>query len=135
MALLHIFCVVSNICQSQYRKNEYKQFVEALFYVEICFLNMCLFCFFLTKCLLLSLTLFGTWKYDCVIKTKEMFSFRPIIKISVTNTLRYILPFISTMIPWNTISHLLSFYGLYSSLLLLTSSISFRYSIKTSESL
>ena len=31
-----------------------------------------------------SLTSFGTLKYDCVIKTREMFSFLPLINNSVT---------------------------------------------------
>ena len=36
-----------------------------------------------------SLTSFGTLKYDCVIKTIEMFNFVPLINNSVTTNLVY----------------------------------------------
>ena len=45
--------------------NDLDQFVEVLFYLEF------------------SLTSFGTLKYDCVIKTIEMFNFVPLINNSV----------------------------------------------------
>ena len=36
------------------------------------------------QCVKFSLISFGTAKYDCVIKTREMFSFLPLINNSVT---------------------------------------------------
>ena len=49
--------------------NDYTQFVEVLFCVE--FLNK--------KCVVFIPMSFGTLKYDCIIKTREMFNFLPLI--------------------------------------------------------
>ena len=60
--------------------NDYMQIVEVLFYY------------------LLSLTFLGTLKHYCVIKTREMFSFLPLIDKSFTIELRFLLLSISTII-------------------------------------
>ena len=47
--------------------------------------SSCLFGIFITKkSVVFSLTYFGTLKFDCVIKTREMFRFLPLINTSVT---------------------------------------------------
>ena len=52
----------------------------------------------ITKCVVFSLTSFGTSKYDCAIKTIEILSFLPLINNSVTAGLSYLLPIISAII-------------------------------------
>ena len=51
-----------------------EQFVEVLFYLN----------FHDKKWVEFSLTAFQTLKYDCVIKTRKMFNFLPLINSSVT---------------------------------------------------
>ena len=41
--------------------------------------------FYEKKCVQFSLTSFGTLKYDCVIKSSEMFGFLPPVRSSVTS--------------------------------------------------
>ena len=61
--------------------NDLLQFVEAL-----------LFGIFIIKIYAqFSPTCFGTLKYDCVIKTSEMFTFLPLINSSVTTELSLLL--------------------------------------------
>ena len=47
--------------------------------------------FYNKKCLVFTLTSFGTLKYDWVMKTKEMFSFLTLINNSVTFELLFLL--------------------------------------------
>ena len=49
-------------------------------------------------CVEFSIIFFGTAKEDCVIKAREMFSFSPLIKNSVTTGLRFLLLNISVFI-------------------------------------
>ena len=51
-------------------------------------------------------TFFGTGKYNCVMKTSEMFTFLPLISKSLTIGSRYSLLIISTIISSNTINTL-----------------------------
>ena len=51
-----------------------------------------------------SLTSFGTLKYDCVIKTTEMFNFLPLINSSVTTGLIILLLIISAIISLKNIN-------------------------------
>ena len=88
--------------------NDYMQFVEVPFYLE----------FSLKECVVFSLTSFGTLKYDCVIKTREMFSFLPLINNSVTIELSFLLLSISAIILSKTINILRFLFGLYSSMFL-----------------
>ena len=46
----------------------------------ICWSSLLFGIFMIEKWVEFSLTSFGTLKYDCVIKTREMFSFLPLIK-------------------------------------------------------
>ena len=48
------------------------------------FLSSCLLRIFIIKCVEFSLILLGTAKYTCVIKTRGIFSFMPLINNSVT---------------------------------------------------
>ena len=50
----------------------------------ICWISFLFGMFIMEKWVEFSLTFFGTLKYDFVIKTKEMFSFQPLINKSVT---------------------------------------------------
>ena len=50
-----------------------------------------------------SLTSFGTLKYDCVIKTRELLNFLPLINNSVTTGFSFLLLIISATISWKTI--------------------------------
>ena len=60
--------------------NNLGQFVEVLFGV-----------FMLKKCVEFSLTSFESLKFDCVIKTREMFNFLPLINSSVTIEFSFLL--------------------------------------------
>ena len=79
------------------------------------------------KCVEFSLISFGTAKYYCVIKTREIFNFLPLINNSDTIGLNYFLLSISAITSSKTINYLHFLFELYSS-------ISFEYSIKTLES-
>ena len=70
--------------------NDLLQFVEVLFYLGF---------FIIEKCVVFNLTSLGTLKYDCVIKTIEMFNFLPLINSSVTIGLSFLLLIISAIIP------------------------------------
>ena len=50
------------------------------------------------KCLMFSLTSFGTLKYDSVIKTREIFNFQPQINESGTTEFDFLLLIISAII-------------------------------------
>ena len=65
-----------------------------------------------------SLTSFGTLKYDCVIKTREMFNFLPLINNSVTTEFSFLLLIISAIRSSKTINILRSLSALYSSIFL-----------------
>ena len=54
--------------------------------------------FIMKKCVVFSLTTFGTLEYDCVIKIREMFNFQPLIKNSVTIEFSVLLLIISAII-------------------------------------
>ena len=60
--------------------NDYKQFVQVLFYLEF------------------------TLKYECVIKTIEIFNFLPLINNSVTIEFSFLLLIISAIISSKTIN-------------------------------
>ena len=76
------------------------RFDGALFWFEI----------FITKqCVEFSLIFFGTAKKNCVIKTREIFSFLSLINNSVTIGLSFLLLIISAIISSNTIN-IFSFY-------------------------
>ena len=66
------------------------------------------------KCVVLSLLSFGTGKYDCVIKTKEIFSFLPLINNSMTTGWSLLLLITSAILPSSTIVTFCSFLGLNS---------------------
>ena len=57
-------------------------------------------------CVQFSLTSFGTLNYDCVIKTIEILSFRPLINNSVTTGLIFLLLVISAIISSKAINTL-----------------------------
>ena len=61
-----------------------------------------------------SLTSFGILNYDCVIKTREMFNFLPLINKSVTIELSFLLLIISAIISPKTINILCSLSVSYS---------------------
>ena len=65
-----------------------------------------------------SLTYFGTLKYDCVIKTGEIFNFLPLINKSVTIEFSFLLLIISAIKSSKTINILSSLSVLYSSIFL-----------------
>ena len=75
--------------------NDLEQFVEVFFCLELLWLK---------KWVVFSLTSFGTFKYDCVIKTREMFNFLPLINKSVTFEFSFLLLIISAIIPSKTIN-------------------------------
>ena len=54
--------------------------------------------FVIKKCLAFSLTPIGTLNYDCVMKTREIFNFLPLINKSVTILLSFLLLYISAII-------------------------------------
>ena len=54
--------------------------------------------FIMKKWVVFSLTPFGTIKYDCIIKTIEMFNFLPLINSSVTIEFSFLLLIISPII-------------------------------------
>ena len=58
------------------------------------------------QCVEFHLTSFGTFKYDCVIKTIEILSFLPLINNSVTIGFNLLLLIISAMISSKTINTL-----------------------------
>ena len=69
--------------------NDLTQFVEVLFFFGI---------FMIKKRAEFSVTYFSSLKYDCVIKTIEMFNFLPLINNSVTTGLSFLLLIISSII-------------------------------------
>ena len=86
-------------------------------FIAIC-LSSHLFGIFIIKiCVVFSVTYFDTTsKYDCVIKTREMFNFQPLINSSVTTGLSLMLLIISAIISSKTINTLHFFPKLYSSI-------------------
>ena len=64
-----------------------------------------------------SLIFLGIAKEDCVIKTREMSSFLPLINHSVATGLRFLLLNMSAIISSKTSSILRFLFGLYSSML------------------
>ena len=85
--------------------NDLEQLVEALFLFGI---------FMIKKCVVFSLTYFGTLKCDCVIKTIEMFNFLSLINNSVTIGFSFLLLIILAIISSKTINTLRFFPRLYS---------------------
>ena len=55
------------------------------------------------KWVVFGLKSFGTLKYDCVIKTREIFNFLPLINNSVSLEFRFLLPIMSAIISSKTI--------------------------------
>ena len=72
--------------------------------------------FIIKKCVEISLTSFGTVKYDFVMKTVEIFSFLSLMNISVTIWLCFLLLIILAIISSKTINTLRSLSALYSSI-------------------
>ena len=70
------------------------------------------------KCIQLSVTSFGILKLDCVMKTREKFSFLPMVNNSVAIGFRFLLVIISAIIPSKNINILHFLVGFYSSLFL-----------------
>ena len=54
--------------------------------------------FMMKKGIEFSVTSFGNLKYDCIIRTTEMFNFLPLINSSVTTEFSFLLLIISTII-------------------------------------
>ena len=50
----------------------------------VCWSSLLFGIFIMKKCIVFNLTSFGTLKYDCVIKTREIINFLPLINNSVT---------------------------------------------------
>ena len=69
-------------------------------------------------CVVLSLDSFSTLRYDCVIKTKEILDFLPLVNSSVTILCSFVLLIISATISSKTINTLSLSPGLYSSIFL-----------------
>ena len=69
-------------------------------------------------CVVLSLDSFSTLRYDCVIKTKEVLDFLPLVNSSVTILCSFVLLIISAIISSKTINTLRLSPGLYSSIYL-----------------
>ena len=63
------------------------------------------------KCVALSLTSLDTLKYDCVIKTIEMFNFLPLINNSVIIEVSFLLLIISAIISSKTINTFFFYLG------------------------
>ena len=84
--------------------------------------------FIIKNCVVFSLTSFCTGKYDCVMKTKEVFYFQPLMNDSMGKAflLLILLMFISS----NTLRIFLFFPAFYSLILLWRFLISMEYSVK-----
>ena len=83
------------------------------------FKSSLLFGIFMTKkCVEFSLTSFGTLKYDCVMKTIEMFNFLPLKTNSVTTGINFLSLIISAIMSSKTINSLPFLPRLYSSIFL-----------------
>ena len=65
-----------------------------------------------------NLTSFGTLKFDCVIKTKEIFSFLPLINNSVTIEFSFLLLIMSAIVLLKKMSILCSLSTMYSPIFL-----------------
>ena len=70
------------------------------------------------KCVEFSQTSFGTLKYDCARKVREIFSFLLLINSSVTTGFSFCYLIMSVIISSKTINTLRFFLGLYSSIFL-----------------
>ena len=88
--------------------NDYALFVEALFFCN----------FYNKKGAVFIPTSVGTLKYDCVIKTRGVFSFLLLINNSFTILLSFSLFCISAVISSKKIKVYRFFFGLYSSMFL-----------------
>ena len=82
----------------------------------ICWSYLLFGIFIMKKWVEFSLTSFGTLKYDCVIKTNEMFNFLSLINNSVTIRLIFVLLIISAIMSSKTINILHFLPILYSSI-------------------
>ena len=89
--------------------NDLMQFIEVLFL---------LIAIFMIKKSRIYSTSFSNLKYDCVIKTIEIFTFLPLINNSVTTGLSFLLLIISAIISSKTINTLHLFPRFYSSIFL-----------------
>ena len=74
----------------------------------ICWNSLLFGIFMMKKWLEFSLTSFGTLRYDYVIKTREMFSFLPVINNSIIIEFSVWLLMISAIIPSKTVNILRS---------------------------
>ena len=81
-------------------------------FVAICWSSFLFGIFIIKKCVVFSLTSFGTLKYDCVIKTRQIFNFLPLMNNYVTIEFSFLLLIISAIISSKTISILFSLSGL-----------------------
>ena len=84
----------------------------------ICWSSLLLGILVIKKWVAFSLTSFGSLKYYCVIKTREMFNFLPLINNSVTTEFSFLLLITSAIISPKTITILRSLSILYSSIFL-----------------
>ena len=75
---------------------------------SICWNSLLFGIFMMKKWLEFSLTSFGTLRYDYVIKTREMFSFLPVINSSIIIEFSVWLLMISAIIPSKTVNILRS---------------------------
>ena len=75
---------------------------------SICWNSLLFGIFMMKKWLEFSLISFGTLRYDYVIKTKEMFSFLPVINNSIIIEFSFLLLMISAIISSKTINILRS---------------------------
>ena len=75
---------------------------------SICWNSLLFGIFMMKKWLEFSLTSFGTLRYDYVIKTKEMFSFLPVINNSIIIEFSFLLLMISAIISSKNINILRS---------------------------
>ena len=79
--------------------------------IAICRSSLLFGIFIMKKWVVLNITFFGTEKYECVIKAKDIFIFIPLINSSATIELSFLVLIISAIIASNTISILFSLSG------------------------
>ena len=72
--------------------------------------------FTIKKCVVFSLTTFGTLKHDCVIKTRKKFNFFPLINNLITTGLSFLPVITSASVSSKTINTFRFFPRLYSSI-------------------
>ena len=90
--------------------------ISVQWFIGICWSSVLFGIFEIRKWVVLSLTSFGTLKYDWLIKTRQIFNFLPLINNSVTIEFNFLFLIISAIISSKTINVLRSLFMLYSSI-------------------